>query len=309
MTAPESANAYSALDEGQSDIVSLCRAPLYDLPMRLIIDSNRLQSEELRAFLAASSEHKAVLTDYAWMEAYKGNSLLSISRSMQVLRQYPAQVIVLQGTKAIGALDARAPGLANRMIWPRAVGDFYDTVRGLDQADAGNIGVIVQMLRHGRAADEQMNKILQDAADVIPALTDMRAIFSPAELRRLTTRESYTHEMFDKIFAATRQMAMQFIRSHPQNPRPPSRSSMVNTFLFRMSLSLILCFLGWIRTGSQQQKRPERVRNDIVDANFAAYGTYFNGLLTADAALADQHAELRFVIRMLGGRCPVDYEP
>ena len=39
---------------------------------RVVIDSNRLQSDELRVFLSLTCDNYAVLTDYAWMEAYKG---------------------------------------------------------------------------------------------------------------------------------------------------------------------------------------------------------------------------------------------
>lgn len=55
--------------------------------LRVVIDSNRLQSDDLRAFLQVSPNNFAVLTDYAWIEAYKGNSLVSIQKSMGVVRR------------------------------------------------------------------------------------------------------------------------------------------------------------------------------------------------------------------------------
>jgi hypothetical protein len=45
--------------------------------MRKIVDSNFMQREELRSYLATSTENYAVLTDYAAMEAYKGDTLAS----------------------------------------------------------------------------------------------------------------------------------------------------------------------------------------------------------------------------------------
>ncbi len=70
--------------------------------MRLIIDSNQLQSEALRAYLAKSKSNFAVLTDYASMEAYKGDTLVSIYKSMATLCDFPTQVIVLKGTRKSG---------------------------------------------------------------------------------------------------------------------------------------------------------------------------------------------------------------
>jgi hypothetical protein len=37
--------------------------------MRMIVDSNYLQAQALRTYLAASTQNYAVLTDYASMEA------------------------------------------------------------------------------------------------------------------------------------------------------------------------------------------------------------------------------------------------
>ena len=72
--------------------------------MRKVVDSNMLQSEVLQSFLHGSKENFAVLTDYVAMEAYKGNTLQSIYRSMEILATRPRQVIVLKGTQSICGL-------------------------------------------------------------------------------------------------------------------------------------------------------------------------------------------------------------
>ena len=64
----------------------------------MVIDSNRVQSEELERFLAAAPSHRAVVTDWLMMEAYKGDTLNSIYKSLDVLAKFPRQVIVLQNT-------------------------------------------------------------------------------------------------------------------------------------------------------------------------------------------------------------------
>jgi hypothetical protein len=67
--------------------------------MRKIADSNFLQSDGLVAYLSESTDNFAVVTDYAAMEACKGNTPVSIYRSMAILARYPAQIIVLHGTQ------------------------------------------------------------------------------------------------------------------------------------------------------------------------------------------------------------------
>jgi len=75
--------------------------------MRKVVDSNFLQREELRSYLAASTNNYAVLTEDAVMEAYKGDTLASIFPSMEIVAGYPKQVIVLKATSTVCGLTGR----------------------------------------------------------------------------------------------------------------------------------------------------------------------------------------------------------
>ena len=57
--------------------------------MRMVVDSNFLQDSELHKYLSKSKSNFVVLTDYAAMEAYKGNTLVSIYKSMAILTEFP----------------------------------------------------------------------------------------------------------------------------------------------------------------------------------------------------------------------------
>lgn len=94
----------------------LLARPEVRFEMRKIVDSNYLQAPALRDYLAKSTANFAVLTDYASTEAYKGKTLTSIYRSMEILSQYPKQVIVLRGTQTVCGLKGRRSGLLRRMI-------------------------------------------------------------------------------------------------------------------------------------------------------------------------------------------------
>jgi hypothetical protein len=272
---------------------------------RVVIDSNMLQSPTLEAFLKASPQHQAVITDYAWMEAYKLNPLSSIQERLQILERFPDQTVVLKGTKDVGALDARAPAIANRMI--RTDGTFHETVEGLKALRTGDPKVILGILLHGKAAAEQLEKNLLAAADTLAAFSEMQEIFTPVERRIIRTGASYTPDIGRKIFRAAQLLAMNFFDAHPFNPRRPTRNSLVNTFLYRFALAAVLYLMGWIRVGSPQSRKHERIRNDLVDLNFATYGTFFNGLMSQDRLALDVHEEIRIVLRIFGARVPPQY--
>ena len=84
--------------------------------MRKVVDSNQLQSDALRSYLSQSKQNFAVLTDYAAMEAYKGDTLVSIYKSMEILTAFPDQVIVLKNTLVTCGLSGRGSGLQRRLI-------------------------------------------------------------------------------------------------------------------------------------------------------------------------------------------------
>ena len=53
--------------------------------------------------------------------------------------------------------------------------------------------------------------------------------------------------------------------------------------------------------------RSERIRNDLVDLNFAVFGTYFNGLMTNDTRLLDLYVGLRVFLERFGAKMPDEY--
>lgn len=277
--------------------------------MRVIVDSNRLRSDELRWFLASNPHHAAVITDYAWMEAYKGNSIVAIGKSLGILCEFPEQVIILKGTKAVGALDSSSPGLANRMIIPSAKKEFQRTSAATIKLQNGDKSAIPAILLHELAAKKQMDRILADAADLTPALKDIESVFTSAEIKSIRTAPAYPSEVIEKVLAAADRMYHNFRRAHPSGVKAAPRKSRVNAFLYRFALASTVYVVTWIRQGSQLNKRPDALRNDLVDLNFATFGTYFNGLMTADNRLQETHSEMRVILGALGARLPASYDP
>ena len=66
---------------------------------RFVVDTNYLARPELRDWLAASGLHHVVLTEFASIESYKGDTLNTLLPNMVVLTQFPRQVIVLKGAE------------------------------------------------------------------------------------------------------------------------------------------------------------------------------------------------------------------
>lgn len=266
-------------------------------PIRTVIDSNALQTPELRAYLARSSANFAVLNDYAAMEAYKGDTLVSIFRSMDILTNFPRQVIVLKTTGKICGLRGRANGLQRRMIDEKQTRWFPVFCRHLQAAQRGDAFIRGQLLENGFVADEQMSKILADALIIPDAINELRKAFTADELRVIRESQPFSSTLVRKLLRFITDLALITKDRHP-NPPPPFRNEgeLRNAFLFRFAVCSLVWSLDWIAQGGADNVRADRLRNDLVDVIFATYATYFDDFLSRDKKALRVYARAKFIV-------------
>jgi len=70
-----------------------------------------------------------------------------------------------------------------------------------------------------------------------------------------------------------------------------------NTFIFRYALCGYVSILTRLADGGAGNTKPEKLRNDVIDVNFATFATYFDGLLTADKRAGEIYAEADVLLR------------
>ncbi|KAF0179537.1 MAG: hypothetical protein IV086_16840 [Hyphomonadaceae bacterium] len=266
---------------------------------QLVVDSNALRSGSLRDFLARSRANVAVLTDYAAMEAYKGDPLVGISNSMEILGEFPAQVLVLKGTTAVCGLSGRAAGLRRRMIDGKQSTGFGEFLRDIFKAREGDQRYVKSIERLGEDARAQMEELRLIASGLGAKVDELMKAYSDEERRVLRLDAPLTQAMLSKFAASVRHTAGVFYETHPSRPKWPSIEEFANTFLFRAALCSHLMALRWAAVGGVAQKRPDRVRNDMVDVVFATYATFFDGILTEDKMLSELHAKALVVLRAI----------
>jgi len=267
---------------------------------RMIVDSNAMQTDSLRSYLGASQSNFAVLNDYASMEAYKGNTLTSIYRSMEIASEFPRQMIVLKPTGRICALMGRSQGLQRRMIDERQTRDFPTFCKRLQAARDGDVYFQEQLLESGRVADGQMDRILADAPILPRAIKELRKTFTPEELKIIRLDEPFTQTLIEKSMKFIVELTLDTMSNHPSPPRRiRSADELQNTFLFRHSVATFVWSLDWIARGGADGVRPDRMRNDTVDVIFATYATFFDGLISNDEKAQRIYRGAKFIISML----------
>jgi len=268
--------------------------------MQRVIDSNYLQDPALRIYLGKGARNFAVLPDYIAIEAYKDDTLRSIYKSMEILCEFPEQVIVLKSTMVIGKLSGRSAGLVRRMIDRKETKAFPKFCQNLARAKAGNPAIERQILKHGREADMQMERILSDAAIFNEIYADVSRMFTPDEIRHFRVGTgSYTPDMVIKSMDFVTAVAIRLMQHHPHGVRTPTYGELPNMFIFRASLCHFIGFLRWLREGGQADTKPGKVRNDLVDTILATYATYFNGIFSHDKRLRNLFGEANFLLGLI----------
>ena len=264
---------------------------------RKVVDTNCLQSEALRAYLSASADNYAVLTDYAAMEAYKGDTLKSIYCSMEILAEHPKQVIVLGGTQIICGLSGRDAALQEPLIDEVQSREFSEYCQHLLAAKRGGRSLQGQPLEHGREATAHIDRMLMDMPTLSSGIDLMAKTYSPAELQILRRREKHTPQMRERLVQNVLLLAGQFFKEHPSVTEWPRGTEVRNTFIFRYALCGYLSILKRIEDGGAAKTKPEKLRNDVIDVNFAAFATYFDGLITSDKRAGEIYTEAEFLLR------------
>jgi hypothetical protein len=266
--------------------------------MEVVIDSNFLRSPELRAFLALSPRNKAVLTDYCAMEAYKNaDPIAAMQAQMAILSEFPSQVVVLKGTATVAGLRGRRAGLRRRMIDLDQTTNFPTFCRYLRQASTDS-GVRNTINQYAVTARSNIEAVTADMTGLMSGIVDMAKVYDANELRILRGGGAFTELMIEKFVHVTMLLAAQLHHKQPNSLRMPSAQELPNTFLFRAAVCMQLVVLRWAETG-RSTARPEKLRNDVIDLNFATYATFFDDFFTDDKRALDLYAEAKVTLELL----------
>jgi hypothetical protein len=237
--------------------------------MRMVVDSNFMQREELRSYLAASTNNYAVLTEDAAMDAYRGNTLASIFPSMEIVADYPKQVIVLKATSIVCGLTGREAASQESLIDESTTRGFAEYCHLLAAAKRGDRLLQQQLLERGREATARRERWLQDMATLSSGFEQMMTFISKthstAELKIMRRGEDYTPEMREKLIQNVLMFAKELFNGHPAVKKLPELAEARNTFLFRDALCAYALILKAMEGGGVK-KNPKKLLNTMVDA-------------------------------------------
>ena len=130
---------------------------------RMVVDANYLQKDELRDYLSKSADNKVIVTPYVELEMHKGNALINVLKSTEIIAKHPKQVILTKDPHSINRLNGRKKGLKKRLSGGGRTSTFRrwnrhtrEKARCGDECSGRRIG------RQAAAARAQLNDMRDD---------------------------------------------------------------------------------------------------------------------------------------------------
>jgi hypothetical protein len=262
--------------------------------VKCVVDSNYLRSEKLREFLATSPKNFAVLTDYSAMEAHSREPLITVFKSMEIVSEFPRQVVILKSSPSAALLRGRQSGMRKLLIDKEGTREFGKYCYQLKLAKAGDIRLQRALLEKGRLSGGQLDLIRSQAGtkDFREVINDLTDLFSKEELSIVRQKQAFSGAMIGKFASVVVRSAAHGFAIHQNIPRLPRPEELPNTFLYRFALCGCVLLLRWASHGGAETATSEKLRNDIVDLNFVSFATFFDGLLSDDALTQQEELPL-----------------
>ena len=253
--------------------------------MLKIIDAGALRSERLSEFLAASPGNRAVLTDYASMESFKGVGSVNIRKSMKRLAEFPDQVVVLRSTRVVCGLKPRSRGLVNRLIDVSQTSDFGKYCDAIFSNSVPINLIEADIKNKENSSQSHFDLLLGNSESIRSGIHKLAGTYRSEDINDLRTQRPISSEFSKRIVSDIISVTALFFKRVGLSAKIPSASDAIYSFPFRYALCSYLLSLKWIGDGGYQSVAPDKIRNDFADMTYAAYATFFDGIITNDKKL------------------------
>jgi hypothetical protein len=138
-----------------------------------------------------------------------------------------------------------------------------------------------------------------------PSIDEFTAPFTAAELRIIRHEQEFAPAMTEKFFGLAASMAKAVFAATPELVMP-SVARQPDHFAFRSALCYAVYMLEKVRKGAPTWKG-QVARNDSIDVMLAAYGTYFDGVMSHDRLTNEVFIHARHLLNRTGTATGGDY--
>jgi hypothetical protein len=252
-----------------------------------IVDQNVLRNTYvLKQYLLTGG--KVALTDYSALESTKGNGLINLRESVNIIKFYPEKVVLLVDTSKaieISKCSKKEPG--NLLIDKKATSKIKEMFLTIQEED-------MKVIENTNIANNYFIKRGLDAKEEISNLKKIKQLFASRELQIIREWNEEIDAVVPKIIDYANAKAYEI--SMDNNYGVPNKRIINWNFIFRFCIGYYILMLNWIFEANFEIEKYSKMLNDIMDLTYSTYGTYFNGLLTNDKKQIKIYNKMLYII-------------
>jgi hypothetical protein len=262
--------------------------------LKKVIDANFLRDPALESYLT-DPQNFVVLTDFAAMESYKGDSLLNLQKTYEIVSNYPSQVIVLKSTRIIIANQHAFENLSGVELedlnQTKGFSDFCNAIR------TAKIGDAAFESRLSLLSDEANNFFVEMLNDASLVRIGIKGSFSSGLVDTFRKNKRLSESEASEAMGFILEIAYSTMKDHPDvKVIPRAGKALTESHLFRYCIAVFVLAKWWNENGGIDNVKLEKLRNDVVDITYVAYATRFDGFLSNDKKANEIFEETKWLI-------------
>lgn len=228
------------------------------------------------------------------MEMFKGSDAKCVRGRLELIAKFPQQIRVLKRTPEIALLDFKCSGLHNRFSDWKRTAELRKYLRMVFNDERAALDIALKQSATN-SFFENLNGLFENHRESVAA----RIRRYPAdELNRFRRGEvvspAFVQSMVPDILLETREI---FRVTNRETTLP--NGPIIFSFQFRYAVCIYVLVLKWAIDSGYQTVSTTKIRNDFLDAMYAAYGTFFDGVITEDKKLSEVYWGAKWLLKNL----------
>ena len=246
-----------------------------------VIDAGYLRDKRVEAYLKGNAAHKLAFTDFACMEALKGETVYNIKKSLEIVSKYTKQILILKCLPEILKVDFNSNNFRKAFIdndqtltFPRLC------IKTLE--DNSDTEFTKDLLRRSRNATKCLEEKIKGAGLVLKGIVAFNQELDQKFLKYIRSGKKWTINEYQCACFHVLALCKKLFEMNVDKTQLPEKENFLNHYIFRYTLSCFFLTLKWLIEHGWTSYSHEGMRNDLVDMSYVAFATYFDGVLSKD---------------------------
>ncbi|WP_342616959.1 hypothetical protein [Rhodoferax sp. GW822-FHT02A01] len=267
---------------------------------RFVIDASYSSNPKLDHWLSQSQSNIALVTTNFAIETYRRKQIRGIREAYATFGRHPKQLRVIRNQEFLCRLHTKAKGMTSRMIDDSGTADLVDLCQKMNRYSDADLERA--FADHFAQADEQVAKLRNDSEGLGKEMAERLGALPAVDLYSLRTGKPYTDELIKDLLQQVISTAVDIMQAIPDCYIPSTADELINCYYVRSTLSAALALRRRSMSSDLSKVNHDKLRNDLLDSDYIATATYFDGLWSNDEAMLGVHREVKQILAHISSK-------